>query len=287
MPINYGGLAFLPWDPNTLLIGGSANNANGRLYTIGVERDANSQVTGFLGTATQYGDVGAYNDGGVVFGPDDVLFTARWPVHQLGQTKPGSTAEDRIDSMSDIGVPSTISISAVGFVPAGFDGAGQMKVVTYGGGSWRTVPYSADGNGTFDLGTATGTLSLQGGPEGFVYVLAGNPGFASNSLLVSEYIGNVIAAYEVDANGDPIIATRDVFLSGLTNAEGATIDPLTGDFFFSTFGGGNQVVRVSGFQAPSQPGPGPAPVPEPGTIALLGIGLGGLALYVRRRGMKA
>jgi hypothetical protein len=41
------------------------------------------------------------------------------------------------------------------------------------------------------------------------------------------------------------------FIKGLSGAEGAFIDPLTGDFLFSTFGSSNQVIRVSGFIAPT------------------------------------
>jgi hypothetical protein len=39
-------------------------------------------------------------------------------------------------------------------------------------------------------------------------------------------------------------------MSDLQGAEGATIDPLTGDFLFSTFGGENTVVVVKGFLPP-------------------------------------
>src|ERR671925_24202 len=38
VPSNYGGLSFLPSDPNFLIIGGQANTANGKLYKIGVVR---------------------------------------------------------------------------------------------------------------------------------------------------------------------------------------------------------------------------------------------------------
>ena len=42
-------------------------------------------------------------------------------------------------------------------------------------------------------------------------------------------------------------------MSGLEGAEGAVIDPITGDFLFSTFGGGDRVVVVSGFAKPLPP----------------------------------
>ena len=70
------------------------------------------------------------------------------------------------------------------------------------------------------------------------------------------------------------------FMTGLTGAEGGVIDPLTGDFIFSTFGGGNRIVVVSGFTAPVT-----SAAPEPGTIALLalaGLPLAGVAIRRRR-----
>lgn len=63
-----------------------------------------------------------------------------------------------------------------------------------------------------------------------------------------------------------------MFLSNLTGAEGAAIDPVTGDFMFSTFGGGSRVVVVSGFAAP---------VPE--LSSWLFFLIGGVALASQRR----
>lgn len=291
LPTNYGGLAFI--DSDTLLIGGAANGASGSLYTIDVTRDAQNHVTGFAGSAARFGtSIGAYNDGGVTFGPGGVLFTSRWPINGLGQTKPGSVAEDKIIDLGPLGVAS--SNSAINFVPTGFGGAGLVKLVSYGGGQWYSGSLAPDGSGTFDLVGlaqvdlnlgAAGIQNLPGGPEGFVYITGANAGFGANSMLVSEYQAGTVAAYEVDANGDPLVASRRTFLSGLTGAEGAVIDPLTGDFLFSTFGGSNRVVVVSGFIAPSPPtDPGPLPaIPEPSTWAMLGFGLLGTAIAARRR----
>lgn len=283
LPNNYGGLTFL--DNDTLLIGGAANSAGGRLYTIDVVRDpGNQHVTGFAGTVQQWGtDVGEWNDGGVVFGPGGVLFTARWPDNKLGQTKPGSVDEDKIIDTAALGVAG--SLSAINFVPAGFGGAGQIKLVTYGGGLWYSATLAPDGTGTYDLtglaqvdldATTGGTQNALGGPEGFVYITAGNAAFSANSMLISEYGWGRVGAYEVDANGDPLVATRRDFITGLGGAEGAAIDPVTGDFLFSTFGGGSRVIVVTGFLEPP-------PIPEPGTWALMGLGLAALATRLRRR----
>ncbi len=74
-------------------------------------------------------------------------------------------------------------------------------------------------------------------------------------MLISAYSANSIHAYEIDRNGDPILPTRRVFITGLTGAEGAAIDPLTGDFLFSTFGLHNQLIAVGGFVVPPVPLP--------------------------------
>ena len=287
LPTNYGGLTFV--DNDTILIGGAANGAPGRLYTIDVTRGAGNHITGFVGTASLFrgGSIGTYNDGGVVFGPGGVLFTSEWPINKLGQTKTGSTVEDKVIDLATLGVAS--SHSAINFVPTSFSGGGQVKLVSYAGGQWYSGSLTPDGSGTYDIigltqidvnALAAGIQNLQGGPEGFTYIASGNAAFTNNSLLLSEYQAGIVSAYEVDANGDPIASTRRVFLSGLSGAEGATVDPVTGDFMFSTFGGLNQVVVVSGFTVPVVPG-----VPEPSTWALMlaGLAVSGVLARQHRR----
>jgi hypothetical protein len=105
-----------------------------------------------------------------------------------------------------------------------------------------------DAQGTFDITAATAGMPLPGGPEGFVYVAAGSPLFAKNSLLVSEWSANEISTYEADDSGDPRAGTRRRLIDGLQGAEGAFRDPATGDFFFSTWGQtADRVVVVRGF----------------------------------------
>ena len=89
----------------------------------------------------------------------------------------------------------------------------------------------ADGGGTFNVDSVTDEgFNLVGGPEGFIYVPVGSPGFAGFNMLVSEWSAGNVATYLVDGEGNPIPATRQDFITDLTGAEGAFIDPLTGDF---------------------------------------------------------
>jgi len=181
----------------------------------------------------------------VAYGPAGVLFLARWPVNELGQVKPGSSTTDKVIGLSPFQIAS--SPGGLGFVPEGYPGAGSLKMVSWPGGQFYTAGLQPDGAGTFDLTEARFETQLPGGPEGFVYVPPGSPQFSDGQfMLVSEYSANAIGAYRLDGAGIPIPASRQTFLTGLNGAEGAALDPLTGDYLFSTFGGGDKVVVVRG-----------------------------------------
>jgi hypothetical protein len=246
LPSQYGGLTFTQ-DADSVLIGGAANTANGRLYRIQVQRDAGGHVTGFVGTVENIAD-GAYNDGGVVYGPEGVLFMARYPVNQIGQLRPGSTVPDKIVDLAPLGVAA--SPGGLMFVPTDHVFPGALKLVSWPGGQFYTLQYSPDGTGTFNIDSAVQETTLPGGPEGFIYVPIGSTLFPNPSMLVSEYSAGQIGAFELDGNSNPDVTTRRTFMTGLTGAEGAVIDPVTGDFLFSTFGGGSRVIVVKGFALP-------------------------------------
>ena len=127
-----------------------------------------------------------------------------------------------------------------------------MKIISWGSAQWFDVDLLPDANGTFDLAPATLVAQTAGGgPEGAVYIPAGNPGFNVDSVLVPEFSAGRVSAYAIDANGNPLAATQRDFITGLSGAEGALVDPLTGDFVFSTFGGVNRVLVVTGFNVPT------------------------------------
>ena len=227
----------------------AANAETGALYSIGVVRGTGNHITGFTGSAAVYSE-GQYNDGGVVFGPSGVLFYTRHPLNQIGQIEAGSAVNDKIVDLTPLGVAS--SVGALNIVPAGFPGAGQMKVASYNTSKWYTVTLSADGTGTFNIDTATENATIQGGPEGFVYVPPGSPLFTDyTNVLVSEYQNAGITTYQIDAGGNPVPASRAVFITGLAQPEGAATDPVTGDFLVSTFAAGHQVIVVKGFAPPA------------------------------------
>jgi hypothetical protein len=245
-PQRYGGLTLtLDRCSTTLLIGGSANNLEGKIYSVPVTRNIDGHVAGFAGPAAVFADA-PYNDGGAVYGPDGVLFVSRYPNNELQQIKPGSTFQDKVIPLGPLGIGR--SPGGLNFVPMSLPGGGAFKMVSWQGGDWYTLGLKPDGRGTFDIAGITKDAILGGGPEGFVYVSAGNPLFDVNSILVSEWTNNRISVSEVDDNGNPILGTDRPFIMGLKGAEGAYRDPATGDFFFSTWSAtADRVIVVRGF----------------------------------------
>jgi hypothetical protein len=251
LPIPNGGLTFMHDDPNTIVIGGGANFEDGMLYTVRVTRDAEQHITGFASSAVPWAEA-PYNDGGVVFGPENVLFLSRFPNNELGQIPPQESTATKIVALDSMGVEE--SPGGLNFVPDGFPGAGALKLASWGDGGWYTLTIAADGTSTYNVTSATRETTIGGGPEGFIYVPPGSPLFDDYGwLLVSEWSRGEIAAYAIDPNGDPVPSSRVTVVSGLEGAEGAAIDPLTGDFLFSTFSlGSDNVFAVQGFAPPPE-----------------------------------
>lgn len=251
VPIPYGGLTFQWYDSNLLLIGGSANNLNADIYEIRVSRDANGGVSGFVcGSARFFADAHGITggiDGGLTYGPADVLFYTSYRDNLVGQILPGTTTPARLVELTHLGVLS--SVGAMMIVPPDFAGAGRLKLASYNSWRWYDAELAPAGDGTYDITVTPGWITGTTGPEGIVYVKGGNPGFAVDSVLVSEYGAGRISAFEIDANGDPVAATRRTFISDLNGAEGAAIDRVTGDFLFTTYGASARLIRVTGFDA--------------------------------------
>ena len=205
LPPSNGGLTFKAGDPDTILIGGNANQAPGKLYSIKVSRDTNRHIAGFNGAATVFADA-AYNDGGVAYGPDGVLFLSRYPLNELGQTKLGSTNTDKIIALGSLGVAS--SPGGLNFVPSGFPNAGELKLLGYNDGSFYTAHVEPDGLGTFNVTGVVFETQIGGGPEGFIYPPPGSPFFRDfDAMLVSEIF--VRCYLNVSANHQQRTAPRN------------------------------------------------------------------------------
>lgn len=275
VPSPLGGVTFLRDDPNTLLIGGAANRGDGAIYSVALTRNDDGQITGFAGPAVYF--AAAPNiDGGLAYAPNGTLFFATYPIHQIGQILPGSDQVARLDSLSETVV--TSSLGTLNFIPPGYAQAGELRLMSYGGGGFYRVQMTATPDGTYDFSDFELLSTPGGGPEGFVFVPEGSPAFSGPSLVVSEYGSGAVRAYSLDANGAPDPSSRRDFVTGLTGAEGAALDPTNSDFIFSTFSGGDRIIIVRGFAEA---------IPEP-SIAWLGLaGIATFWLHRRRSGPPA
>ncbi len=254
LPSSYGPIIFKRGDPQTLLIGGNADNDTAGIYEVSVTRNADGHIIGFSGGAMKIANAPGTAthgiDGGLAYGPDDVLFYTTYSDNRCGQIKPGSMNPDKLIDLTTLGVVS--STGAVGFVPPGFAGAGRVKFTSYNGHEWYDASVSPDGAGTFDIVGLTDQVTLpDNGPDGFAYVKAGHPSFAADSLVQVEYDADLVATYEIDSTGDPVLASRKIMadMNG-TGPVGCVFDPISGDLLISNFSA-DTIYRIRGFLAPA------------------------------------
>jgi hypothetical protein len=247
----YGGLVLLAGDENTLLLGGFANDPGARIYAVKLVRNNCKHIVGFAGPAVEYA-YAPHIDGGLVYGPNGTLMFAGWPANTLGILRAGEKNPARTLDAATLGIPE--ALAAIGFVPKGFPGDGRFKLVAWEGGQFYDATVTVGNDGLPEVKGVTQVLTLPGGPEGFAYVPQGSPLFAAPTMIVSEWSANRVAVYDVAATGDPTLATRKTFLTGLSGAEGAYFDPPTGDFLFSTWNTRRpeRMILVTGF-APVAP----------------------------------
>ncbi|MEZ4757031.1 MAG: T9SS type A sorting domain-containing protein [Flavobacteriales bacterium] len=253
LPTPYGGLTIRTDEPNTLYIGGSANAPSGAVYTVPLLRDPVTQaITGFGGPAVLHASAPNI-DGGLSFTPEGTLmFTQYTPftLNSIGQVLPDNSYVTT--QLTSLGIAASVGSHA--FVPAGYPGAGGLIIASYNGNVAYRVPFTVDAAGQYSFATPTASVDVLNsatGPEGIAYVPFGSAGFFAPSMVVSAYGMNKVVVFEIDPDGLPIPATVRDMVTGLVGAEGAWIDPLTGDFLFSTFGGSNRVIKVSGFELPT------------------------------------
>jgi hypothetical protein len=250
LPPQYGGLTIRTDQPNTLYIGGDANAAGGGIYTVPLLRDPVSHhITGFGGDATLYAP-GPNNDGGIFFAPNGTLLYTKYSMNELGQILPNNTTV--VTPLTQYGIAS--SVGSIALVPSNYPGAGNMIIASYNADIVYHIPFTVAGTGEYLLSSKLAEVSISGtanGPEGIAFIPQGSAGFPNPSMVISSYGYGKVVVFEVGTDGLPKPATARDMVTGLTGAEGAWIDPVTGDFLFSTFGGGNKIIRISGFEAPS------------------------------------
>jgi hypothetical protein len=255
-PSRLGGTMLSPSDPNTLFVATDSEGPSGAIAQVKVTRDACGHITGFDGDASIVSQT-PYVDANLLLGPKNVLFYSRWPVNGLSEIPLSSGTAPTYDiALSTVGVGGG-GPGGIGFVPPSLGDPGGLRAVTWPDGFWYHLKYESSGD-TFAITESTQTAMLPNGPGGFAYVPEGSPGFAKQSIIACEWGANdKVVVYEVDDQGDPVVATRTEFFTKFPRPWGAYFEPMTGDFIFLTWGSGSdQLYIVQGFNRPPPP---PAP----------------------------
>lgn len=251
MPAGHlGGCVALYNDPDTLLLAGNSEAAEGQLYSIKLKRDVCGHILGFEGSA-QLVATTPFIDANLLYGKENVLLYSQWPVNQISQLLPGASSPGKTTDLAPFGVDS--SIGGMGFVPPGLSSAGSLRGITWSMGNWFEISTSFQG-GYYEITGASQVTTLPNGPGGFAYVPQGSPGFPSQSLIVAEWSGDKVAVYQVDTQGNPDAATRKEFFSFFQKPWGAYFEPVSGDYLFLTWGPvPDRVYVVRGFAPPPEP----------------------------------
>ena len=265
VPFNLGGLVIDAADPNYLLIGGYANSEAATLYRVGVTRGPDGHITGLSGEVTQVAQA-PHIDGGLAYTPTGSLIYTGYPRNAIYELRPGSTYPDNRTNLDWFLFPP--SVGTLQFIPEGIANAGQLAIASYSSSQWFRVSTSVDGNGFYQFSDPLATVQLQYKPEGIFFVPPGSPLFPNPTVLISEYQGGSIVAYDLNENGDPIPETRRIFAEGFSAIVGAARDPVTSDLLFVQYGGSDRIHRISGFAEIES-----VHSPEPGTLLMVGAGL--------------
>jgi hypothetical protein len=242
VPSPYGALHFKTNDSATLLMGGHALAPEAKIYQIQVARDAQNHISGFAAASTYLADapgippqlpldVEGGIDGGLDYGPGGVLFYTSSSDGAISQIKPGSTFPSKQTRLRDLDIDD--ARGGLAFVPAGFPGAGRLKIVSWSSHPWCDTTVTSDGAGTFDIASPAKWVDIVSYATSLAYVKADGSAFTKDSVLVTSQLDERVVVYEVDANGDPIPVTLRELLSNFW-VKAAAVDPLTGDILLAT-----------------------------------------------------
>jgi hypothetical protein len=231
-------------DRNLLYIGADSESPTGALYAIRVVRACDGHIVGFDGTARRIAST-PYIDANLFYDPDGNILYSMYPQNQLAVLPPRAAEPSQVLDFASLGV--TTSPGGAAFVPAGFTGAGELRIVGWPSHTWNRVTFTyAAGRYTFT--SAAERARLTEGSGGIAYVPQGSPLIDRRTIVVAEW-STAVSFFDADANGDIVPSSRRPFLTGLTNAWGAYFEPVTGDFMFPSWGS-DQLIIVRGFAQP-------------------------------------
>jgi hypothetical protein len=244
-----GGIAFK--DANTLYVGANCGTGGGEIDALTVTRGIGGHILGFSGPAVKIADA-PYVDAGLHFGLEGVLFYTASSLSQLSQVKPGSGFSNKSVDLGTAGI--TSPAGSLAFVPPGFSSAGSLKLIS--DQFWYTTSIYPDGSGVFGVDAPWSVLPFANS-QGAAYVLAGQPLFEANSVLINSYDASAINSFEVDLHADPMSETGKHFMD-VQRPFVLAFDPIAGDLLVGTSQGpwNDHIVVVRGFSAldlPSAP----------------------------------
>jgi tetratricopeptide (TPR) repeat protein len=222
-----GGLMVDPADPDVLWLVGHAQRRTACIHHVALRRDAAGHVDGFRGGGRVLASA-PFADGGLAPGPRGALAYTRHPQGEIGWIERGAPGPNRV---ATLGGPTP---GGLGRVRDGVPGAGRWKLLSWPSGGWFDAVLDAGGD-VPALHELRQVATLGGGPDGFVHVPAGSEPFSRPTLLVAEWSAHTIAAYDVDANGDPLPPSRRTVATGCRGVVALALDAGTGDVLVSTW----------------------------------------------------
>jgi hypothetical protein len=248
VPGPLGGITFSPVGA-TLYIGGAANGVAGAVYAAPVVRNPTTQQVTSIGPAVFF-HAAPFIDGGLVIDPAGTFLCSRYSGNELGQFNAVTSTAPALPAAS-------ASTGGLCFGNAPGPNAGKLFVSFYSNGDIFTVTTTPGPNGTYVPTALTQWAALPFGTEGIAFIPAGP---AAGDLLVTNFALGSISLIDVDANtglpvGGALSPTLVPFATGIGGGEGFAFDPVTNDFFVSTYNGSptNSLIHISGFPGPNFP----------------------------------
>jgi len=266
VPGNLGGMLFTD-DGQTLYVVGNSEASNSALYAVPLTRDPVTKEVTDMGPADNVtlvfsapGRSGL--DAGWEIGPEGTLFYTYWDDNYLGQRPGGVSGTETLYYMGDAGLPR--SIAGLAFSPYIEDpntNFGMMQVSVWGANrTLYNVPLNPLGGGLFEPQAAEVFVNLPRQGTGAIQYIPSGP-LQGDMMYVNWDYGEVwiLEIDEAtglpidDTTGSPTLGTSDprvqLFASGLGRGPwGLEFDPLTNDFFVSTWQGSprNTIIQISG-----------------------------------------
>ncbi len=226
----YGGITLHHSNPDVLLFAPFGTMA---IWAVPLSRDSAGHIVG-LGSPTFHASAGDRLDGGLAYSPTNVLFHTTNPSNTVGQMWPGFTFTNRVEYLGSLSGNTFASVGTCAFVPPGYPGAGQFKVLSWSTADWRSVNLRLEANGLYRFLSLSAARHIGGGPEGIVYPPPGSPAWPDSSrVLIADLANSQIRALPIDGNGDPLLAGAGVMMINVAGVGGGTVDSVTGDLLFT------------------------------------------------------